>query len=182
MRKILLIVAFAFAACLAFADPQYYFISFPGGGMGYTYGYPSSPADLVPVIAPGAMDGGDGQFFDPSADAWGGIYPATPEYGFNDPASELPGADGFPYYPSNPAYADYPVAPANDPLVSSPSGGGGDPASGGGDSSGLPSYMEGMDSALSAIALAVAGVLTAAALIYIIFLCWRQSKKGFNKF
>lgn len=173
-RSTLGVISFALSLC-ALADPQYYSISGPGLN-GYTYGYPSSAGDVIGALLPYVdpdftwpseeYPGGMG-FYDPVNDGMGDVFPV------DDPFGPAYGYIPDYYIPLDPAYTD-PVAPSDDPLSAPSSAGGGGE---GGDAD--PSdWLSAMLSLVRGVAVAVASLLTAAALFYIIFLWWRSFRRS----
>ncbi len=168
-RLILGVISFALSLC-ALADPEYFVVATPSGNF-YSYAYPPN-YDLDPVAlgfpAGTTYDPVSGTFSDPNEQPLG--YAS-----WEDPFGDDWGIPFSPdsYLPSNPSYTD-PVAPSDDPL-SAPSGGGGGGEGGGSDPS---DWLSAMLSLVRGVAVAVASLLTAAALLYIIFLWWRSFRRS----
>jgi len=163
IRRVVLSL-FAFAVLSAFADATYYWIyDDSSGSLTYTYSFSGSAADLYSIFFP------DSSPFSVSPTSV--VFPDGSFFGSIDDGDFDPFSfDG--YIPSDPAYADFPFAPAVDPLSG---GGGGSPSGGGGEGGFDPvGSLSGLSSFMSGLSSAVLGVLGVACFVFLSFIAWRK--------
>lgn len=170
---------FAFAVLLAFADdPIYYGFYDPISGEGVGYAWVPSFSDVPNVLFPNvSFVPDDGSFgipdalTDPNGDYL--VYPISP----SDYPYYLPDVQYKPFS-SDPAYAS---PTPSDPPSGGGGGGGGSPSGADGEGGFDPAgSFGGLSSVLGAVALALGGLLTAAALVCLAFLYWRKTKTSFH--
>ncbi len=176
MIRLSFIFLFAFAVLSSFGA-DYMVIWTPSVGYLYSYTYDPSASDDSMGSAFGLPSDTVfqpwGDIESPSGDYLGSVYGWYPD---SDSMLEDYGSPS--YVPSDPAYADFPVAPAVDPLIG---GGGGSPSGGDGEGvfdpvgsfGGLPSFMSG----LASVALGLFGVASAACISFLVFRKVRYSSK-----
>lgn len=167
IRRVVLSL-FSFAVFSAFADAIYYAIYDDfSGSLTYTYSFSGSAADLYSIFFP------DSSPFSVSPTCVNfpdGSFVGTIDDDEFDPFS----FDG--YIPSDPAYADFPFAPAVDPLSGGGSSGGGSPSGGGEGEGGFDpvGFFGGLPSMMSALASVVLGLFAIASGILLTFLVFRK--------
>lgn len=175
---------FAFAVLSSFgADPVYYLVSTSQGDFGtYIYNPSVSSSDSFGGLAFSR----DKSSFSGYVSINGSAVPCSGSaISYQDYSDGLTsGGIGYIPFSSDPVYSSN--NPNGAPLSGggSPSGGGsggGSPSGGGGEGGFDPAgSFGGLSSVLGAVALALGGLLTAAALVCLAFLYWRKTKTSFH--
>ena len=166
MIKRVVLSLFAFAVLSAFALPDYIIANTPSGfKYSYTYDPNSTDSDFVGVFGfpSDSIVQPWGEVEDVNGDSIGSFF-------WEDPFGDDWELSTSCYVPSNPAYADFPVAPDVDPLIGDGGGSSGDGEGGFDPVGSLGSF----GSVLVGIATALGGLLLLASGLCLSFLVWRK--------